>query len=28
MMLNAVDMPVDRDVFMRQVNFYELSSKK
>jgi hypothetical protein len=28
MTLNAVDMPVDRDVFMRQVNFYELSSKK
>jgi hypothetical protein len=28
MVLNAVDMPVDRDVFMRQVSFYEFSSKK
>ncbi len=28
MMLNAGDMPVDRDVFMRQLDFYELSTKK
>ncbi|HEX9137253.1 MAG TPA: hypothetical protein VF905_09960 [Nitrospirota bacterium] len=28
MMLNADAMPVDRDVFMRQLNFYELSTKK
>ncbi len=28
MMLNANDMPVDRDVFMRQLDFYELSTKK
>jgi len=28
MMLNAGDMPVDRDVFMRQLDFYEVSTKK
>jgi hypothetical protein len=28
MMLNAGDMPVDRDVFMRQLDYYELSAKK
>ncbi len=28
MMLNAGDMPVDRDVFMRQLDFYKLSTKK
>ncbi len=28
MMLNAGAMPVDRDVFMRQLDFYELSTKK
>jgi hypothetical protein len=28
MMLNADDKPVDRDVFMRQLDFYELSTKK
>jgi len=28
MLLNAGDMPVDREVFMRQLNFYELSTKK
>ncbi len=28
MMLNANDAPVDRDVFMRQMDFYELSTKK
>ncbi len=28
MMLNAHDAPVDRDVFMRQMDFYELSTKK
>jgi hypothetical protein len=28
MLLNAGDMPVDRDVFLRQLEFYELSTKK
>ncbi len=28
MLLNAGAMPVDRDVFMRQLDFYELSTKK
>ncbi len=28
MMLNANDTPVDRDVFMRQLDFYGLSTKK
>ncbi len=28
MMLNAGETPVDRDVFMRQLDFYELSTKK
>jgi hypothetical protein len=28
MMLNEHAVPVDRDVFMRQLNFYELSTKK
>lgn len=28
MMLNDSAMPVDRDVFMRQLNFYEVSTKK
>jgi hypothetical protein len=28
MMLNELAVPVDRDVFMRQMNFYELSTKK
>jgi hypothetical protein len=28
MMLNAGAMPVDRDVFMRQLDYYELSAKK
>jgi hypothetical protein len=28
MMLNAGDMPVDREVFMRQLDFYKLSAKK
>ena len=28
MLLNAGDMPVDRDVFLRQLDFYELSTKK
>ncbi len=28
MMLNGDDMPVDRDEFMRQLDFYELSTKK
>ena len=28
MMLNAGAMPVDREVFMRQMDFYELSTKK
>jgi hypothetical protein len=28
MTLNAGDMPVDRDVFMRQLDFYKLSAKK
>jgi hypothetical protein len=26
MMLNEGDVPVDRDVFMRQINFYEVST--
>jgi hypothetical protein len=26
--LNAADKPVDRDVFMRQLDFYELSTKQ
>jgi hypothetical protein len=28
LLLNAGDMPVDRDVFLRQLEFYELSIKK
>ena len=28
MMLNEGDMPVDRDVFMRQLEFYQLSTAK
>jgi hypothetical protein len=28
MMLDESDTPVDRDVFMRQMDFYELSTKK
>ncbi|HEX9022163.1 MAG TPA: hypothetical protein VF903_12985 [Nitrospirota bacterium] len=28
MLLNAGDTPVDREVFMRQLDFYELSTKK
>lgn len=28
MMLNDGAMPVDRDVFMRQLNYYEVSTKK
>jgi len=28
MMLNEGDMPVDRDVFRRQLEFYEISTKK
>ncbi len=28
MMLNESDMPVDRDVFMRQLDFFEISTKK
>lgn len=28
MMLNAADMPVDRDVFKRQLDFYEVSTKQ
>ncbi|HEY6010848.1 MAG TPA: hypothetical protein VIX18_05200 [Nitrospirota bacterium] len=28
MMLNESAAPVDRDVFMRQLNFYEVSTKK
>lgn len=28
MVLNDSAMPVDRDVFMRQLNFYEVSTKK
>ncbi len=27
LMLNAGDTPVDRDVFMRQLDFYEVSTK-
>ena len=28
MMLTEIAMPVDRDVFMRQLDFYEVSTKK
>lgn len=28
LMLNEDDVPVDRDVFMRQLNFYEVSTAK
>ncbi len=28
MMLNESDMPVDRDVFMRQMDFFDVSTKK
>ena len=28
MMLNEGDVPVDRDVFMRQLEFYQVSTKK
>jgi hypothetical protein len=28
MMLNARDVPVDRDVFRRQLDFYELTTKR